>query len=83
MNRDLSDIPLVQRAEELADEAQGRLHAGIEASKSTLRHIQDDALARARAAGREADAVLHDNPWRAVGLAAGIGLLLGLLMRRR
>jgi len=35
-----------------------------------------------RAAGRLADQTVHENPWRAIGLAAGLGFLVGLLVRR-
>jgi ElaB/YqjD/DUF883 family membrane-anchored ribosome-binding protein len=37
----------------------------------------------ARAAAREIDAQVRRNPWAAVGVAAGIGLVLGLLLGRR
>ena len=48
-----------------------------------LLHLQETALARAKAAGHVADEYVHDNPWRAIGAAAGIGLLVGLLIGRR
>jgi ElaB/YqjD/DUF883 family membrane-anchored ribosome-binding protein len=35
-----------------------------------------------RAATRLADQTVRENPWRAIGLAAGAGFLLGLLVRR-
>ncbi|RYF36345.1 MAG: DUF883 family protein, partial [Comamonadaceae bacterium] len=34
-------------------------------------------------AGRAADVYVHENPWRAIGLAAGAGLVIGLLISRR
>ena len=44
-----------------------------------------DAIVRERAkqAARYTDEYVHENPWRAVGVAAGIGLLLGLVLGRR
>ena len=51
--------------------------------KDQLADAQDSALERARAAGRVADDFVHDRPWQALGAAAGIGLLLGLLIGRR
>lgn len=51
--------------------------------KEQLADAQDSALERARAAGRVADDFVHDRPWQALGAAAGIGLLLGLLIGRR
>ena len=41
------------------------------------------ALDKAKAAGRAADDYVHENPWRSVGIAAGAGLIIGLLIGRR
>ncbi|MEF8699520.1 MAG: DUF883 family protein [Candidatus Accumulibacter sp. UW26] len=38
---------------------------------------------RTKAAARATDDYVHENPWRAVGVAAGIGLLLGVIIGRR
>jgi ElaB/YqjD/DUF883 family membrane-anchored ribosome-binding protein len=32
---------------------------------------------------RTTDLYVRDNPWQAVGIAAGLGLIVGLLLRRR
>lgn len=40
-------------------------------------------LAKTRAAARATDAYVHENPWKAVGVAAGVGLLLGFILGRR
>lgn len=36
-----------------------------------------------KAAARATDDFVNDNPWQAVGIAAGIGLLLGVIIGRR
>lgn len=49
-------------------------------------HIADAEAAlveQAKKAGRAADDYVHDNPWRSVGIAAGVGLIIGLLIGRR
>ena len=38
---------------------------------------------RAREAASEIDEQVRRNPWAAVGIAAGVGLLLGLLLGRK
>ena len=38
---------------------------------------------RTKAAARATDDYVNDNPWRAVGIAAAIGLLLGVIIGRR
>ena len=38
---------------------------------------------KTRAAARATDNYVHENPWQAVGIGAGIGFLLGLVLGRR
>jgi ElaB/YqjD/DUF883 family membrane-anchored ribosome-binding protein len=52
-------------------------------ARQTAQELQETAVARSRAAGRAADAYVHENPWRVIGIAAGIGLLAGLLLNRK
>ena len=66
-----------------ATEARSRMTLRLQQAKDNLLQLQEAALARARAAGHAADDYVHDNPWTAVGTAAGIGLLVGLLIGRR
>ena len=68
---------------EQAKELRNRMQARLEQAKAGLAHMQDVAVARAKAAGHAADEYVHDNPWKAIGAAAGIGLIAGLLIGRR
>jgi ElaB/YqjD/DUF883 family membrane-anchored ribosome-binding protein len=38
---------------------------------------------KGKQAARVTDEYVHDHPWRAVAVAAGIGLIIGLLIGRR
>lgn len=38
---------------------------------------------KTRAAARAADDYVHESPWQAIGIGAGVGFLLGLLLARR
>jgi ElaB/YqjD/DUF883 family membrane-anchored ribosome-binding protein len=38
---------------------------------------------KTKAAARATDDYVNENPWRAVGIAAGVGLLLGIIIGRR
>jgi len=40
-------------------------------------------VAKTRAAAKATDAYVHESPWTAVGIAAGVGLLVGVLIGRR
>lgn len=37
---------------------------------------------KAKAGAKAVDTYVHDNPWKSVGIAAGIGLVIGLLVNR-
>ena len=68
-----------QQAAELRERAAESLHrASLRLSEA--RHV---AAERSRVAVRRADDWVHANPWAAVGTAAGIGFLLGMLVSRR
>lgn len=65
------------------EEIRARAQESVRAAKERLATIEDQALEHARALAGDADDYVRDNPWQAVGIAAGIGLVLGLLMSRR
>ncbi len=52
-------------------------------AKVKMVDIEQAALLRAKAAAQATDEYVHDHPWHAVGVAAGIGLVIGLLIGRR
>jgi ElaB/YqjD/DUF883 family membrane-anchored ribosome-binding protein len=60
-----------------------RVQERLAQTKDHLAEMQVDAIGRVRAAGTAADDFVHDKPWPAIGLAAGIGMLVGLLIGRR
>ena len=66
-----------------AAELRTRMQARMEQARIDLLDLQDAATAKARDAGRAADTYVHDNPWQAVGIAVGVGFLVGLAIGRR
>jgi ElaB/YqjD/DUF883 family membrane-anchored ribosome-binding protein len=52
-------------------------------AKLSLQELEGRAVDQAKVAARATDDYVHDNPWQAVGVAAAIGLLVGLLVSRR
>lgn len=71
------------QAGEGAAELRAKVQASISRAREGLAQVQETAVAKARAAGRAADDYVHDNPWRSIGIAAGAGVLVGLLIGRR
>jgi ElaB/YqjD/DUF883 family membrane-anchored ribosome-binding protein len=85
---------MVDEADQLLKSAQGagsdKFNAARDKFETQLRHaraeledLQDSALHSARRAARVTDHALHEHPYAAMGVSAGVGLLLGLLIARR
>jgi ElaB/YqjD/DUF883 family membrane-anchored ribosome-binding protein len=68
---------------EKVEEIRARAQESVRQAKERLASIEDEALAHARALAGDADEYVRGNPWQAVGIAAGVGLVLGLLLSRR
>jgi len=68
-----------EKAEELRDSAMRSLRRTREHLYST----QDEIMLRGRRAARAIDDEVHDNPWRAIGVAGLIGVLIGAIICRR
>lgn len=71
------------QAGEGAAEVRGRVQARMNQAKADLVRLQETALARAKAAGHAADEFVHVNPWKSISMAAGVGVVVGLLAGRR
>lgn len=52
-------------------------------AKIKLSEAEQLALEKAKAAAAATDEYVHEHPWHAVGIAAGVGLVIGLLIGRR
>jgi ElaB/YqjD/DUF883 family membrane-anchored ribosome-binding protein len=59
------------------------LHAGATSIAEAGSDIYTAAVGQARDATDQVDKYVRHNPWYAIGVAAGAGFLLGLLVRRR
>jgi ElaB/YqjD/DUF883 family membrane-anchored ribosome-binding protein len=66
-------------AEEKVVEARKRLTAAIEKGKETWNSVQEKAIAGAKVT----DQVIRDNPYKSLAIAAGVGAIIGYLLRRR
>ncbi|MBI1174902.1 MAG: DUF883 family protein [Sideroxydans sp.] len=63
--------------------ARARAEESLKVAKVRLADAQAAALVRTKAAAKATDDYVHENPWKAVGVAAVAGLLLGALISRR
>jgi ElaB/YqjD/DUF883 family membrane-anchored ribosome-binding protein len=66
-----------------AKETRARLSAALERARSTCRHWQEQTVATAKVAAQRADTVIREHPYESLGVAFGVGLLIGVLVARR
>ena len=66
-----------------AKAARSRLSAALERAKVTYNDMQAQTLEAAKAAAKKADVVIRDHPYESIGVAFGVGLLIGVLVGRR
>jgi ElaB/YqjD/DUF883 family membrane-anchored ribosome-binding protein len=67
------------QAGEKMHELRDRLSAAVESAKATGRRREEKAVAGAKAA----DKTIREHPYESMGVAFGIGLLIGVLVGRR
>lgn len=60
-----------------------RVEESLAAAKEKMIDAEEELLLKTKAAAKATDEYVHDHPWNAVGIAAGVGLLVGLLIGRR
>jgi ElaB/YqjD/DUF883 family membrane-anchored ribosome-binding protein len=60
-----------------------KVQRGLEQAKTKLVEAEHKAVESTKAAARATDVYVHENPWKSVGIAAGVGFLVGLLVGRR
>jgi len=65
------------------DAVRSRAEESLKQAKSSLGDLQDEALESVREAADATQDYVKKNPWQSIGIAAGVGLLIGLLLRRR
>lgn len=60
-----------------------RIEGRLRDAKERLADAEAALVDKTRAAARATDDFVHDEPWKAVGVAAALGLALGVLIGRR
>ncbi len=60
-----------------------RIQERLKTARVRLVEAEEALLEKSRAAARATDAYVHESPWTAIGIAAGIGLVVGLALGRR
>jgi len=64
---------------EKANEIRRRLASAVESAKAATRKLQE----KAKEAAKATDHSIREHPYESIGLAFGVGLLIGVLVGRR
>ncbi|HEY6641720.1 DUF883 family protein [Povalibacter sp.] len=68
---------------EKIQEVRARAEESLRQARERLSQVEEEALRRARELADATEEYVRDNPWQSIGIAAGIGLVLGILISRR
>jgi ElaB/YqjD/DUF883 family membrane-anchored ribosome-binding protein len=83
--RDAQDLFLeaASTTGEKADELRAKGMQLLEAASAKAHELQATAVATGKEVAHETDVFVRENPWKAVAISAGIGLLVGMLIARK
>jgi ElaB/YqjD/DUF883 family membrane-anchored ribosome-binding protein len=74
---------LIEDAGEVVKDIGSRVEANLQSARASLTKAQEAAAAQARYAADYTDQYVHENPWKSIGFAAVVGLLVGILVSGR
>lgn len=82
--RDAEDF--IKHSEEQAGEGfnstKQKLESTLKSAKAEINRIEDLVVRKTKEVAHSADGYVRENPWQTAGVAAGVGLLIGLLIAR-
>ena len=68
---------------EKIQEVRAKAEESLRQAKVRLTAAEAEALKQVREVADATEEYVRDNPWQSIGIAAGVGLLLGVLISRR
>ncbi len=71
------------QAGEKAASARSKLEERLTQAREKFVNLEQAAAEKAKNAAKATDDMVHAHPWTAIGVAASVGFLLGLLTHRR
>jgi len=71
------------QAGEKVTDARARAQASVDAAKQRLASAGEQVTVKSREAAKATDEYVHQNPWQSIGVATGLGVLLGFLIGRK
>ena len=75
-----------EAADDASDKAaatRARVRETLAQAREQIDRLEEKVLFEAKIAAREADRFVRERPWQAVGIAAAVGLVIGVLVSRK
>jgi ElaB/YqjD/DUF883 family membrane-anchored ribosome-binding protein len=66
-----------------AKDARSRVMSALDRAKTTYSDLQEHGIESARVAVKQADEAIRSHPYESIGIAFGLGLLIGAVVRRK
>ena len=66
-----------------ADELRSRGMKMLDHALTRAHELQEAAVQKGRKIAHDTDEYVHEHPWRAIGIAGAVGVLIGMLIARR
>lgn len=63
--------------------ARAKFERTLSSAKADLIRLEENVVQRTKQAARATDEFVTENPWKAVGVGAAAGILIGMLLARR
>ncbi len=63
--------------------ARARINQSLQNARERLVTAEEAVIERAQQAAKVTDQYVHDNPWKAIGISACVGAIVGMLIARR
>jgi ElaB/YqjD/DUF883 family membrane-anchored ribosome-binding protein len=60
-----------------------KVQENLKQARGYLQDIEETVVDKSKVAARATDEYVHENAWRTVGIAVGVGILIGMLLRNR
>lgn len=70
-------------AGEKVQQARARAEESVRVARERMVAAEEDLARRAQVIAQDADRYVRDKPWQAIGIAAGVAFVVGLLVARR
>jgi ElaB/YqjD/DUF883 family membrane-anchored ribosome-binding protein len=79
---DLVKATTLLTGEELA-RAKAKLMERVASARKSAEEVSESIVQQARKSAAVTDRYVHEEPWKAVGIGAAVGLVIGLVLARR